>query len=101
MNESLGSWFPENLKSLMWLVYERVSSPGQLSNEGSIAAQRGTRDVLIGLGVPPGQVILVEDDLGRSGQAVDHRAAYLRVLEAIKRGDKIGVAAMTMNRVGR
>ena len=57
--------------------------------------------MLVDLGVPPANIIEIDEDLGRSAQAVAHRKSYLWLYDEIRSGRPVGVAAETKDRVGR
>lgn len=84
------------------IVYVRQSSDEQvLKNQGSTEAQRGQEALARSWGWRRDQVEVIDEDLGLSGSAIEHRTGYLRMLEDIRAG-RVGVVLLTDHtRAGR
>lgn len=71
-------------------VYARQSTPAQVvQHRSSTERQLGLAEHAVELGWPRGQVVVVDDDLGRSGKSTEGREGFQRM-----------AAEMTMGRVG-
>jgi DNA invertase Pin-like site-specific DNA recombinase len=72
------------------LLYIRQSSPQQvLENRESTARQYALADYAVALGWPRERVLIIDDDLGKSGRTTEGRAGFQRL-----------VAEVTLNHVG-
>lgn len=92
---------PRHLARLA-MIYVRQSTKQQvLQNTGSSEYQRGQAELALKLGWIPTSIVMVDEDLGLSGAAADHRPGYQRMLAAIGR-DEVGAIFMSdLTRGGR
>ncbi len=92
---------PRHLARLA-MIYVRQSTKQQvLQNTGSSESQRGQAELALKLGWIPTTIVMVDEDLGLSGAAADHRPGYQRMLAAIGR-DEVGAIFMSdLTRGGR
>jgi DNA invertase Pin-like site-specific DNA recombinase len=92
---------PHHLKRDAY-VYRRQSSPGQVRrNREGRQRQQAMVDHVAGLGWPPSQIILLDQDSGRSGSSQHGRQDLHRLLEAIVTGKAGLVAALELSRLIR
>jgi DNA invertase Pin-like site-specific DNA recombinase len=84
------------------IVYVRQSSPQQVINhQESTARQYGLVDRAVALGWPRAQVVVIDDDLGKSGQSAEGRPGFQRLLAEVAL-DHIGVIfGLEMSRLAR
>lgn len=84
------------------IVYIRQSSDDQVAkNKGSTEAQRGQEGLARSWGWRPDQIEVIDEDLGLSGTAVEHRKGYLRMVDEVRAG-RVGVVLLTdQTRAGR
>src|SRR5258707_14155191 len=71
------------------VVYVRQSTPQQvLDHQESTARQYALADRALALGWPQSQIQVIDDDLGKSGQSVEGRPGFQRLLAegALDRG---------------
>src|ERR1051325_5480250 len=84
------------------IVYIRQSSEHQVEfNKGSTEFQRSQIEIALGYGWRNEQVVLIDDDLGRSGTAVDHRPGYKRMLNLVENGQVKAIIAADISRLSR
>src|SRR5438045_3031936 len=83
-------------------IYVRQSTEFQAeNNRGSTAYQRGQRRYPEAWGWRPDQIEVVDEDLGLTGAAADHRRGYLRILEEMN-ADRVGAVFVSdPTRLGR
>src|SRR3954463_16683121 len=73
------------------IVYVRQSTPQQvLEHQESTARQYALTDRAVDLGWPRPQVHVIDDDLGRSGQSVEGRPGFQRLLAEVAL-DRVGL----------
>ena len=91
-------WHQERLA----VVYIRQSSPQQVAeNRESAARQYGLVDRAVGLGWPQPRVLVIDEDQGRSGQSVEGRPGFQRLLAEVGL-DHLGlVLGLEMSRLAR
>src|SRR6476619_5749400 len=66
------------------VVYVRQSTPQQvLAHQESTARQYALADLAVALGWPRSQVEGIDDDLGKSGQSVEGRPGFQRLLAEV------------------
>jgi DNA invertase Pin-like site-specific DNA recombinase len=84
------------------VVYVRQSTPQQVADhQESTARQYALADRAAGLGWPRDRVVVIDDDLGRSGQSVEGRPGFQRLL-AVVALDRVGlILALEMSRLAR
>jgi DNA invertase Pin-like site-specific DNA recombinase len=84
------------------IVYVRQSSPQQvLENQESTARQYALVDRAVALGWPRAAVLVIDDDLGRSGQSVEGRLGFQRLLAEVAL-DHVGlILGLEMSRLAR
>ncbi len=84
------------------LVYIRQSTPQQvLEHQESTARQYGLADRAVALGWSAAQVCVIDDDLGKSGQSIEGRPGFQRLLAEVAL-DRVGlVLGLEMSRLAR
>ncbi|WP_233579104.1 recombinase family protein [Tautonia sociabilis] len=84
------------------VVYVRQSTPQQvIDHQESTARQYALADRAIALGWPRSQVQVIDDDLGRSGQSVEGRPGFQRLLAEVAL-DRVGlILGLEMSRLAR
>ncbi|HKM80793.1 MAG TPA: recombinase family protein, partial [Candidatus Acidoferrum sp.] len=84
------------------LVYVRQSSAKQVSeNRESTEMQYRLRERAEALGWPPARVLVIDDDLGQSGQSIAGRPGFQRLLAEVGL-DHVGlVLGLEMSRLAR
>ena len=92
---------PNHLRRLA-VIYIRQSTPEQVrDNTGSAAFQRSLATVAQSYGWADSQIVMLEDDLGKSGSSTDGRTDWQRLHEMID-ADQVGaVFAANMSRLSR
>jgi DNA invertase Pin-like site-specific DNA recombinase len=84
------------------VVYLRQSTPGQLrDNVVATAEQYRLREIPERLGFIAERILVVDDDLGVSGQTIAGRKGMLRVLELLERGAAACVVVRDIGRLTR
>jgi DNA invertase Pin-like site-specific DNA recombinase len=84
------------------IVYIRQSSDAQvMHNVGSTEAQRAQRRYAEAWGWASADIELIDDDLGLSGAAANHRPGYQRLLKDIEAGGVGAVFVSDESRLGR
>jgi DNA invertase Pin-like site-specific DNA recombinase len=84
------------------IVYIRQSSMEQVENNtGSKTFQRGLVEVARALGYPDDRIDVIDEDLGLSGSAVEHRSGYQRMVQEITAGEVDLVIAADASRISR
>jgi DNA invertase Pin-like site-specific DNA recombinase len=84
------------------VVYVRQSTPAQLErNHESRARQYGLRERAVELGWPPGAVVVVDEDLGRSGASVEGRLGFKELVAEVGLGQVGLVLALEVSRFAR
>ena len=72
-------------------VYVRQSTPQQgIDHQESAARQYALADRAVELGWPRERVVVIDDDLGRSGQSVEGRPGFQRLLAEVA-PDRVGL----------
>ena len=84
------------------VVYIRQSTPQQiLEHQESTARQYALADRAISLGWPHPQVQVIDDDLGKSGQSIEGRPGFQRLLAEVAL-DRVGlILGLEMSRLAR
>src|SRR5947209_9025562 len=84
------------------VVYVRQSTPQQVAeHQESTARQYALRDRAVLLGWPRCQVQVIDDDLGKSGQSVEGRPGFQRLLAEVAL-DRVGlILGLEMSRLAR
>src|SRR5262245_63609355 len=84
------------------VVYVRQSTPQQVSDhQESTARQYALADRAIDLGWPREQVLVIDDDLGKSGQSIEGRPGFQRLLAEVAL-DHVGlILGLEMSRLAR
>ena len=84
------------------VVYVRQSTPQQvLEHQESTARQYALADLAVALGWPRSQVRVIDDDLGRSGQSIEGRPGFQRLLAEVAL-DRVGlILGLEMSRLAR
>jgi DNA invertase Pin-like site-specific DNA recombinase len=84
------------------IVYVRQSSPQQvIDHQESTARQYALVDRAVALGWPRAQVVVIDDDLGKSGQSAEGRPGFQRLLAEVAL-DHIGIVfGLEMSRLAR
>src|SRR3954463_12058009 len=84
------------------VVYVRQSTPQQvLDHQESTARQYALADRAVALGWNRSQVLVIDDDLGRSGQSIEGRPGFQRLLAEIAL-DRVGlILGLEMSRLAR
>src|SRR4051794_17801810 len=84
------------------VVYVRQSTPGQVErNVESTARQYALRERAIELGWPAEQVVVVDEDLGRSGASSDGRFGFEELVADVGLGQVGLVLALETSRLAR
>lgn len=84
------------------VVYVRQSTPAQLErNHESRARQYALRDRAVELGWPEGAVVIVDEDLGRSGASTDGRLGFKELVAEVGLGQVGLVLALEVSRFAR
>ena len=103
MSESLASpklrpWHLDRLA----IVYVRQSTPQQvLDHRESTARQYALADRAVALGWPRDRVLTIDDDLGKSGQSIEGRPGFQRLLAEVAL-DHVGlILGLEMSRLAR
>ena len=84
------------------IVYVRQSTPQQvIDHQESTARQYALADRAVDLGWSAGQVQVIDEDLGRSGQSVEGRLGFQRLLAEVAL-DRVGlILGLEMSRLAR
>ena len=84
------------------IVYVRQSTPQQvLDHKESTARQYALADRAVALGWPRDRVITIDDDLGKSGQSIEGRPGFQRLLAEVAL-DHVGlILGLEMSRLAR
>src|SRR3954471_22964210 len=84
------------------VVYVRQSTPQQvLDHQESTARQYALADRAAALGWPRSQVLVIDEDLGKSGQSVEGRPGFQRLLAEVAL-DRVGlILGLEMSRLAR
>src|SRR5436305_9623768 len=84
------------------IVYVRQSTPQQvLDHQESTARRYALADRAIALGWPRAQVQVIGDDLGKSGQSIEGRPGFQRLLAELAL-DRVGlILGLEMSRLAR
>src|SRR3954470_15930977 len=84
------------------VVYVRQSTPQQvLDHQESTARQYALADRAAALGWPRAQVLVIDEDLGKSGQSVEGRPGFQRLLAEVAL-DHVGlILGLEMSRLAR
>lgn len=84
------------------VVYLRQSTLGQVrENVVATEEQYRLREIPERLGFPPHRILVVDDDLGVSGQTIAGRKGMLRVLDLLERGQASCVIVRDISRLTR
>jgi DNA invertase Pin-like site-specific DNA recombinase len=84
------------------VVYVRQSTPQQvLEHQESTARQYALTDRALALGWPQQQILIIDDDLGKSGQSIEGRPGFQRLLAEVAL-DHVGlILGIEMSRLAR
>ena len=84
------------------VVYVRQSTPQQVTDhKESTARQYALADRAVALGWPRGRVTTIDDDLGKSGQSIEGRPGFQRLLAEVAL-DRVGlILGLEMSRLAR
>lgn len=84
------------------IVYVRQSTPQQVQDhKESTARQYALADRAVALGWPCDRVVTIDDDLGKSGQSIDGRPGFQRLLAEVAL-DHVGlILGLEMSRLAR
>ena len=84
------------------VVYVRQSTPQQvIDHQESTARQYALADRAVDLGWPRDRVLAIDDDLGKSGQSVEGRPGFQRLLAEVAL-DRVGlILGLEMSRLAR
>lgn len=92
---------PENLERLA-IVYVRQSTQQQvLNNQESTRLQYGLKTRAIQLGWPEGRVVVIDDDLGKSGSTAEGRIGFQRLVSEVGLGHVGIILGVEMSRLAR
>src|SRR5437867_7165274 len=84
------------------VVYLRQSTPGPVRDHVvATAEQYRLREIPERLGFPADRILIIDDDLGVSGQTIAGRKGMLRVLELLERGQAACVVVRDISRLSR
>src|SRR5712692_1912112 len=84
------------------IVYLRQSTPGQVRDNGvATQEQYRLREIPTALGFPDERVLVVDDDLGVSGQTIAGRKGMLRVIDLLEQGAAACVVVRDVSRLTR
>src|ERR1700687_3971996 len=84
------------------IVYVRQSTPHQVADHRESAdLQYQLRRVAVGLGWPDARVLVIDDDQGISGQAIDNRPGFQRLLAEVSLGRVVIVFGREVSRRSR
>jgi len=84
------------------VVYVRQSTPQQVTDhKESTARQYALADRAVALGWPRDRVTTIDDDLGRSGQSVEGRPGFQRLLAEVALGRVGLILGLEMSRLAR
>lgn len=101
-----GSPSAAKLRSSHWerqaIVYVRQSTPQQVTDhQESTARQYGLAERAVQLGWPTTRVLVIDDDLGKSGQSIEGRLGFQRLLAEVAL-DHVGlILGLEMSRLAR
>ncbi len=88
--------------SKLAVVYLRQSTPGQVrDNVIATGEQYRLREIPERLGFPPERIVVVDEDLGVSGQTIAGRKGMLRILDLLERGAASCVVVRDISRLTR
>src|SRR5688572_18177742 len=92
---------PAHLEKLA-IVYVRQSSPTQvLEHRESTARQYAFADHAVAFGWPRERVLIIDDDLGKSGRSAEGRSGFQRLISEVTL-DHVGmVLGLEMSRLAR
>lgn len=83
-------------------VYVRQSTPQQvLEHQESTARQYALADRAVALGWPRDRVTTIDDDLGKSGQSIEGRPGFQRLLAEVALGHVGLILGLEMSRLAR
>src|SRR5436190_3649853 len=102
----LGEWRSEKIQPWHWqrlaVVYVRQSTPQQvLDHQESTRLQYGLTERAVELGWAEAQVVVIDDDLGKSGTSVAGRPGFQRLVADVSL-DRVGlILGVEMSRLAR
>jgi DNA invertase Pin-like site-specific DNA recombinase len=92
---------PAHLERLA-LVYVRQSSPKQLlENRESTARQYAFAEQAVALGWPRPRVVIIDEDLGKSGRTAEGRSGFQRLVTEVTLNHAGLVLGLEMSRLAR
>ena len=84
------------------VVYLRQSTEEQVrENTGSTDFQRGLKQVALSYGWPESHILIIDDDLGKSGSTIEGRTGWDRLQKMIEAGEVGAVFAANISRLAR
>jgi DNA invertase Pin-like site-specific DNA recombinase len=87
---------------LQIIIYIRQSSDRQVQDQHwSAAAQRRLIKVVLKLGWRREQIVVIDEDQGRSAAGGEHRSGFQRVLRMVMNGGVGAIALLIESRIGR
>src|SRR5215467_411791 len=97
-SEKLRGWHRERLA----VVYVRQSTPQQVHAHGeSTRLQYGLADRAVALGWPAERVLVIDDDLGKSGASAASRTGFQRLVSEVSLGHVGLILGVEMSRLAR
>ena len=102
MNESHRSKVARRHLSRQAVVYVRQSTLRQVrEHTESTRRQYGLREEALALGWHPDQIVVLDEDLGKSGTAADNRAGFQRLVDSVTAGKTGIVLGLEVSRLAR
>src|ERR671930_992429 len=100
--ERLGSKVADRHLARLAVVYVRQSTRQQVADHGeSTRLQYGLVQRAVGLGWPASRVLVIDDDLGKSGSSTAGRVGFQRLVTEITMGHVGLVLGIEMSRLAR
>ena len=100
--ERAGMKITDRHRDRLAAVYVRQSTPHQVAeNQESTRLQYALADRAVALGWEAGRVLLIDDDLGKSGASAAHRCGFQRLVTEISLGHVGLVLGTEMSRLAR
>ena len=93
---------PPHLLHKRAVIYIRVSTPGQTVNStGSISQQYGLVELAVTYGFPSENIVILDEDLGRSGKTIDGRYGFQSLLQDVAAGQVGAIFCLDSSRLAR
>ncbi|HEU5386308.1 MAG TPA: recombinase family protein [Streptosporangiaceae bacterium] len=100
--ERTGMKITDRHRDRLAAVYVRQSTPHQVAeDQESTRLQYALADRAVALGWEAGRVLLIDDDLGKSGASAAHRCGFQRLVTEISLGHVGLVLGTEMSRLAR